>query len=94
VDLAPFRYRYLGQLVDLGTTNALSDVLGVRFSGLLGALVWKGIYIYELGYNLNRARVLVDWAVDLFSRSDTSKVLEDGVEGASGTFGTPLYYEF
>jgi len=94
VDLAPFRYRYLGQLVDLGTTNVLSDVSGVRFSGLLGALVWKGIYIYELGYNLNRARVLVDWAVELFSRSDTSKVLEDGVEGASGNFATPLYYEF
>lgn len=46
--------------MDLGTTNALSDVLGVRFSGLLGTLVRKGLYIYELGYNLNRAQVLVD----------------------------------
>ena len=77
VDLAPFRYRHLGQLVDLGTTSALSDILGVRFSGLLGALVWKGVYFYELGYNLNRSRVLVDWTVDLFSRPDTSKVMED-----------------
>ena len=65
--------------MDLGTTNALSDVLGVRFSGLLGTLVRKGLYIYELGYNLNRARVLVDWAVDLCFRPYTSKVLEDGV---------------
>jgi NADH dehydrogenase FAD-containing subunit len=63
--------------VDLGTTSALSDILGVRFSGLLGALVWKGVYFYELGYNLNRSRVLVDWTVDLFSRPDTSKVMED-----------------
>jgi NADH:ubiquinone reductase (H+-translocating) len=77
VELAPFRYRYLGQLVDLGTTSALSDILGVRFSGLLGALVWKGVYFYEVGYNLNRVRVLVDWTVDLFSRPDTSKVMED-----------------
>ena len=77
VELAPFRYRHLGQLVDLGTTSALSDILGVRFSGLLGALVWKGVYFYELGYNLNRVRVLVDWTVDLFSRPDTSKVMED-----------------
>jgi NADH:ubiquinone reductase (H+-translocating) len=73
----PFRYRHLGQLVDLGTTSALGDILGVRFSGLLGALVWKGVYLYELGYNLNRARVLADWAVDLFSRPDTSKFMED-----------------
>jgi NADH dehydrogenase len=76
-DPTPFRYRHLGQFVDLGTTSALGDILGVRFSGLLGALVWKGVYLYELGYNLNRARVLADWVVDLFARPDTSKFMED-----------------
>lgn len=76
-DHTPFRYCHLGQLVDLGATSALGDVLGVKFSGFLGALVWKGVYLYELGYNLNRARVLADWAVDLFSQPDTSKILED-----------------
>jgi NADH:ubiquinone reductase (H+-translocating) len=59
-DPTPFRYRHLGQFVDLGTTSALGDILGVRFSGLLGAFVWKGVYLYELGYNLNRARILAD----------------------------------
>jgi NADH dehydrogenase len=73
----PFRYRHLGQFVDLGTTSALGDILGLRFSGLLGALVWKGVYLYELGYNLNRARLLADWTVDLFARPDTSKFMED-----------------
>jgi NADH dehydrogenase len=76
-DPTPFHYRHLGQLVDLGTTSALGDILGVRFSGLLGALVWKGVYLYELGYNLNRARVLADWVIDLFARPDTSKFMED-----------------
>ena len=73
----PFRYRHLGQLVDLGTASALGDILGVRFSGFLGSVVWKGVYLYELGYNLNRARVLADWAVDLFARPDASKFMED-----------------
>jgi NADH:quinone reductase (non-electrogenic) len=72
----PFRYRPLGQLVDLGSGGALVDVLGVKFGGILGALVWKGVYLYELGNNLNRARVLFDWVVDLFARPDTSKVFE------------------
>jgi NADH dehydrogenase FAD-containing subunit len=49
----------------------------VRFSGLLGALIWKGVYLYELGYNMNRARVLADWAIDLFARPYTSKLMED-----------------
>ena len=73
---APFRYRPLGQLVDLGAGGALVDILGVKFDGFLGALVWKGVYFYELGNNLNRARVLFDWLVDLFARPDTSKVFE------------------
>lgn len=75
--LIPFSYRSLGNLVDLGTTSSLTDILGVRFSGLLGELVWKGVYLYELGYNINRARVLTDWTMDFFTRPDTSKVFED-----------------
>jgi len=74
--LVPFRYRPLGQLVDLGSEGALVDILGVKFGGLLGTLVWKGVYLYELGYNLNRAQVLFDWTIDLFTRPDTSKVFE------------------
>jgi NADH dehydrogenase len=73
----PFRYRSLGQLVDLGEGNALVDILGVKFSGLLGTLVWRGVYLYELGHNLNRVQVLFDWITDLFFRPNTSKVLED-----------------
>jgi len=72
-----FRYRSLGQLVDLGEGSALVDVLGVKGSGRVGALLWKGIYLYELGYDLNRAQVLADWAIELFSRPDTSKLFED-----------------
>jgi NADH:quinone reductase (non-electrogenic) len=72
-----FRYRSVGQLVDLGGTSALVDILGVNLSGLLGAYIWKVVYLYELGYDLNRAQVLADWTIDLFSRPDTSKLFED-----------------
>jgi NADH dehydrogenase len=74
--LTPFRYRPLGQLVDLGAQSALTDIMGVRVSGRLGALIWKVVYLYELGHNLNRVRVLVDWAIDLVTRPDTSKLYE------------------
>ncbi|MBA3491838.1 MAG: NAD(P)/FAD-dependent oxidoreductase [Rubrobacteraceae bacterium] len=72
-----FRYRSVGQLVDLGEGSALVDILGVNLSGLLGAYVWKAVYLYELGYDLNRAHVLADWTIDLFTRPDTSKLFED-----------------
>jgi len=67
----------LGQLVDLGESSALVDILGVKVSGLVGSLIWKGVYLYELGYNFNRARVIADWIVDQFARPDASKLFED-----------------
>jgi NADH dehydrogenase len=72
-----FRYRSVGQLVDLGEGSATVDILGVKLGGRLGALIWKGVYLYELGYDLNRAHVLADWTIDLFTRPDTSKLFED-----------------
>jgi NADH dehydrogenase len=80
----PFSYRSLGQLVDLGEGSALVDILGAKASGRVGALIWKGIYLYELGHNLNRAQVLADWTIDLFSRPDTSKLFEDSKQPTTG----------
>jgi NADH:ubiquinone reductase (H+-translocating) len=80
----PFRYRSLGQLVDLGEGSALVDIFGAKLSGRVGALVWKGVYLYELGYNLNRAQVLADWTIDLFARPDTSKLFEESEPSATG----------
>jgi NADH:ubiquinone reductase (H+-translocating) len=75
-----FRYRSLGQLVDLGEGSALVDILGSKISGRVGALIWKGVYLYELGYHLNRAQVLADWTIELFARPDTSKLFEDSTQ--------------
>ena len=72
-----FHYRPVGQLVDLGEGSAMVDILGVKLGGLLGAVIWKGVYLYELGYDLNRAHVLADWTIDLFTRPDPSKIFED-----------------
>ncbi len=83
-DPRPFRYRSLGQLVDLGDYSALVDILGARVSGRVGALMWRGIYLYELGYDLNRAQVLADWMIDLFTRPDTSKLFEDSEHPTTG----------
>jgi NADH dehydrogenase FAD-containing subunit len=39
---AAFRYRPVGQLVDLGEGSALVDILGVKLGGLLGQLSGRG----------------------------------------------------
>lgn len=72
-----FRYRSLGQLVDLGSTSALTDILGVKLSGIVGEAIWRLVYLKELGYNLNRVQVVGDWAIDRLTRPSASKLYED-----------------
>jgi NADH:quinone reductase (non-electrogenic) len=58
-----FRYHRLGTLVELGGRFAVSDVFGFRFSGWVGQLVWRGVYLYKLGDWRDRLHVLSDWLV-------------------------------
>ncbi|CAN5798393.1 NAD(P)/FAD-dependent oxidoreductase [soil metagenome] len=74
---AKFVYKSLGNLVDLGSTSSLADVLGVKLTGTLGELVWRMVYLKELGHNLNRAQVISDWVVDFFIQPNISKLMEE-----------------
>jgi NADH dehydrogenase len=64
--LEPFRYRSVGQLVELGSEFAVNDVLGVKFSGQLAALFWRATYLLKLESPQSRTRVAADWLLDLF----------------------------
>ena len=72
-----FVYESLGNLVDLGSASSLADILGVKLTGSLGELVWRMVYLRELGHNLNRAQVLSDWVIDLFTKPNISKLMEE-----------------
>lgn len=67
-ELTPFEYHPLGTLVELGSEFAVNEVLGVRFSGLLAALVWRATYLYKLESPRGRAEIAADWILALFFR--------------------------
>jgi NADH dehydrogenase len=62
----PFRYKSLGQLVELGSEFAVNEVMGLKFSGQIAALVWRMTYLYKLESPQSRARIAADWLLDLF----------------------------
>lgn len=62
----PFRYKPLGQLVEMGSEFAVNEVMGVRFSGFIAALFWRATYLYKLESPESRARIAADWLLDLF----------------------------
>jgi NADH:ubiquinone reductase (H+-translocating) len=65
-ELEPFRYRSLGQLVELGSEFAVNEVMGVKFSGQIAALFWRVTYLYKLESPQSRARIVADWLLDIF----------------------------
>lgn len=60
---AVFEYRELGRLVELGGRFAVSDVLGARFSGRAGEVLWRAVYLYKLGDWRDRLHVAADWTI-------------------------------
>ena len=67
-DLEEFRYKPLGQLVELGSGFAVNEVMGVRFSGLMAAVFWRLTYLVRLNSPQSKARVAADWILGLFLR--------------------------
>lgn len=65
-ELQPFDYKPVGQLVEMGSEFAVNEVMGVKFSGLIAALFWRATYLYKLESPQSRARIAVDWILDLF----------------------------
>jgi NADH:ubiquinone reductase (H+-translocating) len=62
----PFRYKSLGQLVELGSEFAVNEVMGVKFSGQIAALFWRATYLYKLESPQSRAKIAADWLLDIF----------------------------
>jgi NADH dehydrogenase len=73
-DLSPFEYRPLGQMVELGSQFAVNEVMGVKFSGLLGALFWRAAYLVRLESPQSKARVAADWCLGLFFQPAVTEI--------------------
>jgi len=73
----PFAFRALGFLVLLGHGAAAADIRGVRFSGLLAWLMWRGVYLSKLPRREKRLRVLLDWTIELFFPRDIALTVND-----------------
>jgi NADH dehydrogenase len=65
-ELKPFAYTSKGSLASLGMSKAVAEVYGVKLSGTLAWLLWRGFYLSFLPGFATKVRVLVNWALNLF----------------------------
>jgi NADH dehydrogenase FAD-containing subunit len=67
-----FDYKPVGSLASLGHREAVAQVKGVKISGFLAWLMWRGVYLGKLPRFSRKFQVAVDWLGDLFSPVETT----------------------
>ena len=72
--IKPFKYKSQGQLIDLGSHFAVNDAFGVKFSGRMASLFWRGAYLVRLQSPQGRARQAFDWALEYFARPTVAQI--------------------
>ena len=68
--VTPFKFPGLGKLGSLGHRQAVAEVLGVKLSGILAWLLWRGTYLSKLPGFDRKVRVFADWLFDVFLPRD------------------------
>ncbi len=68
--LRPFAYKGMGQLASLGHHQAVAQVFGLRFGGLLAWWMWRTVYLLKLPGIDRRIRVMLDWTLELLFARD------------------------
>ncbi len=63
-ELKPFAYTSKGSLASLGMSKAVADVYGVKLSGTLAWLLWRGFYLSFLPGFTAKLRVGLNWLVN------------------------------
>lgn len=71
-----FHFAPLGSLCVVGHHTACAEIKGLRFSGLLAWLMWRGIYLSKLPTAERKVRVLVDWVIELFFPRDIVQTID------------------
>jgi len=71
----PFHYRDRGNMAIVGRAEAVADIKGWHFSGLLAWLAWLFIHLINLVEFENRLLVLIQWAWNYFSRNRSARLI-------------------
>jgi NADH dehydrogenase len=70
----PFRYHPRGMFAALGHCKAVGNPFGVRVTGFLAYVMWRGIYWSKLPSLARRIQIAVDWTTDLVFKRDIVEI--------------------
>ena len=56
-----FSYKPIGMLASIGHNKAVADIFGLHFSGLIGFMMWRGIYLMKVPTFSRKVRLFLEW---------------------------------
>ena len=74
-ELKLFRYKMLGQLATIGRRTGVAKMFGLKFSGALGWLLWRTVYLMKLPRFEKKLRVGLQWALVVVFARDLGQYL-------------------
>ncbi|HET9693269.1 MAG TPA: NAD(P)/FAD-dependent oxidoreductase [Steroidobacteraceae bacterium] len=68
----PFKYKPAGQLSSIGHNKAVAEMFGLRISGFVAWLLWRGVYLLKIPTLSRKARLFLEWNWAMFFPPDIS----------------------
>jgi NADH dehydrogenase len=69
-ETTPFVYKAPGQLASIGRRTGVARIFGLKFSGVVGWVLWRSIYVMKLPRLEKKLRVMLQWALDVAFERD------------------------
>ena len=68
----PFQFRPKGQLSSIGHNKAVAEVFGLKVSGFIAWLMWRGLYLLRIPTFARKSRLFLEWNWAMFFPPDIS----------------------
>ena len=68
----PFRYRPKGQISSVGHNKAVAEVFGLKLSGFVTWLMWRGLYLLRIPTLARKSRLFLEWNWAMFFPPDVA----------------------
>jgi len=82
-----FRYRSKGQLSSVGHNKAVAEVFGLKLSGFVAWLMWRGLYLLRMPTLARKTRLFLEWNWAMFFPPDIAHL---GFRRTPGRGASPL----
>ena len=66
----PFGYKPIGMLASIGHNKAVAQIFGLQFSGIIGFMMWRGVYLLKVPTLARKVRLFLEWNWAMFFPPD------------------------